>query len=113
MADRSNARSIVRRWLRAASSATAKISLIFPARATHLRTMRKLGGWLYTRRRELRQGVLPYKVRARLEVLPGGDGPGGKKTKEDRQPAARLDAVVAYLRAGNDWPRNGTGETEE
>ena len=75
--------------------------------------VRKLGTWLYNRRRESRQGVLREEYHARLDELRGWDGPGGKKLKEDQQWAAKLETRTAYVLAGNDWSRNGTGENEE
>lgn len=74
----------------------------FPSMKDPVPAVRQLGRWLYNRRRECGQGVLPDKYRARLEVLPGWDGPGGKKIKEDQQWKAKLETVVACLQAGND-----------
>lgn len=85
----------------------------FPTAGAADPEVRKLGRWLYYRRRESRLGTLHERYRAGLAVLPGWDAPGPKKGREDLQWSRKLEGLAAYLRPGNDWPRNGTGEGDE
>lgn len=85
----------------------------FPTAGAADPEVRKLGRWLYYRRRESRLGTLHDGYRAGLAVLPGWDAPGPKRGREDAQWSRKLEGLAAYLQTGNDWPRNGTGEGEE
>lgn len=75
--------------------------------------IRKIGYWIERRRFEASNGIPNDEFHPRLdEALPGWREPQ-KRLKEDVNWSRKFESLVSYLAAGNDWPRNRTGESEE
>lgn len=81
------------------------------ARATNAEE-RSLAAWLRRRRIEAQSGTLANEFRKGLGVLPDWQGTPRFAVDEARW-QERLNALIAYLAAGHDWPRHKATDTDE
>jgi hypothetical protein len=73
---------------------------------------RALAVWLLRRRHDFDAGKLAPEYREGLRAVPGWEQ-RTRKAKDDAQWEARLQALLRYWAAGNDWPRHKNPDTEE
>ncbi|MHA7297700.1 helicase associated domain-containing protein [Pseudarthrobacter sp. MDT3-1] len=74
---------------------------------------RALGGWLLSRRNAAAAGTLSPAYREGLAVIPGWDTQPTRTEENAARWEQRLTELVAYRRAGNDWPLHKKASTEE
>lgn len=87
----------------------------YPSRTAESTSERSLAAWLQRRREDSRAGTLATAYRDGLAALQDWQTRPRAEADEARW-QARLDALVAYRKAGNDWPRHKaviTGEEHE
>lgn len=87
----------------------------YPSRTAASTRERTLAAWLGRRREDARAGTLAPAYRDGLAVLPDWQTPPRADIDEARW-QGRFQALVAYLDAGNDWPRHKaviTGEEHD
>ncbi|WP_251024603.1 helicase associated domain-containing protein [Arthrobacter sp. ISL-65] len=77
----------------------------YPSRTAESTAERTLAAWLQRRREDARAGTLAPACRDGLAVLPGWQTPPRTDADEARW-HDRLEALVVYRDAGNDWPRH-------
>jgi hypothetical protein len=77
----------------------------YPSRNADSTSERILAVWLQRRREDARAGTLAQEYRDGLAVLDGWEGKPRAEVDEERW-QERLQALVAYRAAGNDWPRH-------
>ena len=80
----------------------------YPSRNAENQAERELAQWLRRRRRDADAGILNPVIGAGLSVLPDWRRKP-REAREDQRWQDRLQHLVAYLAAGNPWPRTAPG----